>query len=179
MNKTKNKFWAAIHYVWDHPIILAPILILLAYLLFNGVRTQAFSKFMNCNYLLGDGINFQATLRDRRWTSIFCDGFTIQFPGVSVLKVHVPGVSVLMDPVLEFARTVAVWAVLLFFAFLSLILTLIINNLKMIVRIVTFNKEEWKRFGANLVTFFLIFVVFCAIFYFKYVQPDFLAIKLP
>ena len=178
MKKTKKKLWAGVLYVWNHPVILAPFLLVAAYLLFNAVRTQAFADTMRCSYVLGDGINFHATILDRTWTSVFCDGFTL-FKDVPIFEVKVPGVGILINPLLEFARTVAVWAVLLFFAFISLVLTIIINNLKTIVKIVTFNREEWKRFGATIVTFLLIFVVFCAIFYFNVVHPDFLNLRLP
>lgn len=161
----KNKFWAVVLYVRNHPVILAPILLILAYLLFNGIRTQAFKPYMNCNYVLGEGINFNEKIGDRTWTSVFCDGFTLGIP--KVFTVDIPGLAGIFNPVLEFVRTVAVWAVLLFFGFISLLLTQIINNLKTIVKIVTLNREEWKRFGASIVTFLLIFVVLCTLFYFN------------
>jgi hypothetical protein len=177
MNKMKNKFWAGVLYVWNHPVILAPILLILAYLLFNEIRAQAFTSYLNCNYVLGEGIHFDDTIGGRTWSSVFCEGFTLGIPGV--FTVDIPGLAGIFNPVLEFVRTVTVWAVLLFFAFISLLLTLIINNLKTIVKIVTLNREEWKRFGASIVTFLLFFVVFCTLFYFKVMHPNFLNIRMP
>ena len=162
----KNKLWAGILYVWERPVILAPILLILAYLFFNGIRTQAFKPYLNCNYLLGDWINFNTEFLGRTWTSIFCDGFYTGLPIPWVGKLTIPGIGMILNPVLEGIRKVAVWAVLLFFAFISLFLTHIINNFKTIVRLVTLNREEWKRFGATIDTFLLIFVVFCTLFYF-------------
>ena len=170
MNKTKNRFWAVVRFFWNHPVILVPILLIPAYFLFNGIRSQAFTSYFRCNYVLGDGINFHSIIGDRTWTSVFCEGFTID---LLVAKVEVPGLAWLLDPLLEFVRTVSVWAILLFFAFISLLLTQILNNVKAIVKIVTFNREEWKRLGASIFTFLLIYVVFCTLFYFNVVHPLF------
>lgn len=170
MTKTKNKLKSGFLFVWNHPVILVPILLILAYLLFNEVRTQAFKPYLNCNYLLGDWLKMntlgEMPLSSKTWTNGFCQG-------IHLGKVNV-GLALFLDPALEIVRTVAVWVVLLFFAFISLLLTLIINNVKKIVRIVTFNREEWKRFGASIVTFLLIFVVFCTLFYFNVMHPNFL-----
>ena len=165
MNKTKNKLWVGMRYIWDHPVILSPLLLILAYLLLNVIRTQAFTPYMNCNYMLGVklGVNDQGTLLNRTWTSILCEGVDINI-GLHLKFNPLGGV---LNPILKTVRTITVWAILLFFAFLSLFFTLIINNLKTIVRILTFNREEWKRFGATLSTFLLIFIMFCSIFYFS------------
>ena len=176
MNKTKNKLWAVVLYVWSHPIILAPILLILAYFLFDDIRTQAFRNIMNCDYTIGSwiGINSWGSVTwpgSGTWTNLFCNGITIA-------TLPIPGLASILNPLLEFVRTVTVWAILLFFAFFSLLLTLIINNLKTIVRILTFDREEWKRFGANIATFLLIFVVFCTLFYFNVMHPNFLNIRM-
>jgi len=78
--------------------------------------------------------------------------------------------SGVMDPPLEFARTIIAWSVVIFFAFISIYLTIIINNFKSVIRLVSFNKEEWKRFMASARIWLLLFVTFCTIFYFTVIR---------
>jgi hypothetical protein len=60
--------------------------------------------------------------------------------------------------------------VILFFAFISLCLTIIIENWKSIVRLICFNKEEWKKLLAGTRIWLFLFVVFCSIFYFAVIK---------
>ena len=75
-----------------------------------------------------------------------------------------------MDPPLELVRTIVAWSILTFFAFLSLYITIILNNLKTVVKLLAFNKEEWMKFIATLRVWLLIFVSFCLLFYFTVIR---------
>ena len=75
-----------------------------------------------------------------------------------------------LDPPLELVRSAAAWGVILLFAFFSLFLTIIIVNLKSVFRLITFNKEEWKKFIASTRIWLFLFVGICTIFYFTVVK---------
>jgi len=140
MTKKKNKLLAGVHYVWNRPAILVPIMLIPAYFLFNWIRVEALENIFKCNYVLRD---------------FFLGGAICTLGGGPI------------NSVLGKARDITVWTILVFFSFLSILLTQIINKFKVIVRLVTLDREEWKRFGSTLVTFLLIFVVSCTLFYFK------------
>jgi hypothetical protein len=157
--KLAEKLWAGALYVWKHPVIISGILLILAVFLFNGIVKQTFKPYANCSYLLGSKLGMPA---------FFCDGYTVSFLGTDIFTI--PGLRGVMDPPLELARKIISWSVILFFGFLSLALTILINNIKFVVKILTFNKEEWRRFIASARTWMLFFVVFCSIFYFTVVR---------
>jgi len=150
-----QKLEAGIRYVWEHPLILSAGLLVLAVLLFNIVIKQTFRPYMNCAYLLEKRLSMP---------SFFCDGYDVKVLGSTVFSI--PGLGGVMNPPLEFVRKVISWTVVLFFAFLSLYLTIVFNNFKTIVRLVTFRREEWSRLMASLRTWLLLFVSFTFLFYF-------------
>ena len=114
---------------------------------------------MNCNYLLVSKLGMD---------SFFCNGKNITAFGSTIFKI--PGLRGVMDPPLEFVRAIISWSIVVFFAFLSLWLTIMVNNLKSVVKILTFNKEEWKRFMASARIWLLFFVVFGSLFYFTVIK---------
>jgi hypothetical protein len=159
IQKVGEKIWAGVLYVWKRPLLISGILLILAVLLFNVIIKQTFKPYMNCNYLIVDKLSMD---------SFFCKGYNVKAFGSTVFKI--PGLNGVMNPPLEFVRKVIAWSVVLFFAFLSMFLTIWVNNIKTIVKILTFNKEEWRRFMASARIWLLFFVVFCSIFYFTVIR---------
>jgi hypothetical protein len=154
-----RKIWAGIGYIWKRPIILSAVLLILAIFLFDLLLKQTFVNYLKCTYLLNTQLGIPA---------FFCTGHDVEFLGASIFKI--PGLAQVIDPPLEFSRKVITWGILIFFAFVSLYLTIIINNLKAVVKLLTFDKAEWKKFIASLRTWLLIFVSFCLLFYFTVIR---------
>jgi len=159
IRKAAQKVWAGVLYVWKRPVIVSGLLLILVVFLFNGILKETFQRYMNCGYLLGTRLGMP---------SFFCDGYTVTWFGADIFTI--PGLGGVMNPPLELLRKIISWTVLLFFAFLSLYLTILVNNLKAVVKILPFNKEEWRRFMASARTWMLFFVIFCAAFYFGVVR---------
>jgi hypothetical protein len=150
------KLWAGILYIWNRPLLVGGILLIAAIFLFNLIVQQTFKPYTNCAYLIGTKLSMP---------SFFCEGYDVRAFGASIFKI--PGLGGVMDPPLEFVRKLIAWSVLLFFAVLSTYLTYILNNLKTVVKLLTFNKEQWKSFMANLRIWLFIFVTLCLLFYFS------------
>jgi len=150
-----GSLWAGARYLWAHPLIVSALLLVLAVLLFNVVIRQTFKPYLNCAYLLENRLAMP---------SFFCDGYDVKVLGSTVFSI--PGLGGVMNPPLEFVRRVIAWSVVVFFALVSLYLTIVINNFKTIVRLVTFRKEEWQQLLASLRTWLLLFVSFSFLFYF-------------
>lgn len=170
MSKTKKtiksafrKVWSGILFVWNRPLILTIILLAVGGLLAYLLITQTFSRYMNCGYLITEklGVDYHV-----------CEGILVEEPVFGTDLFRLDGLKTIMDPTLETIRKIVAWTILVFFALVSLYLTIMFNNLKAIVKILVFNKEEWKRFLGSLRTWLLIFSVFCLVFYFSVVQPS-------
>jgi hypothetical protein len=142
------KLWAGIRSIWDRPLIVGALLLIAAVFLFNLIVQQTFKPYTNCAYLIVTKLGM---------SSLLCDG--IPFPKIA-------GLSAVMDPPLELVRKLIAWSVVILFACLSAYLTYILNNLKAVIKLLTFNKEQWKSFMASLRTWLLIFVCFCLLFYY-------------
>jgi hypothetical protein len=156
-----RKFWSGICYVWDRPVIVVTILVVLSALLFDTIIKDSFKPYTNCRYLIATKLNVG---------NVVCDGVTVRDPLFGKKLFELPGLSALMDKPLELFRKVFAWIIVTFFVFLSLFLTITINNIIRIIKILTFNKEEWKRFLASARTFLLILVTFCSVFYFTAIR---------
>ncbi len=159
IRKLGKKIWAGLLYVWKRPLLVSGILLVLAVFLFNLILKQTFKPYTNCNYLIVSKLGMD---------SFFCNGYNVKAFGSTVFKI--PGLSSVMNPPLEFVRALISWTVVVFFAFLSLWLTIMVNNLKSVVKILTFNKEEWKRFMASARIWLLFFVGFSSVFYFTVIK---------
>lgn len=159
LRKTGKKIWSGILYVWNRPILVSAILLALAALLFNVIIKQTFKPYTNCSYLIVTKLHMD---------SFFCNGYNVNAFGSTVFTI--PGLSGVMNPPLEFARSIIAWSVIIFFAFISIYLTIIINNFKTVVKILTFNKEEWKRFMGSVRIWLVLFVGFCSAFYFTVIK---------
>ncbi len=130
-------------------------LLILAVFLFHLIITESFIKYTNCNYLIVNHLELDP---------FFCNGYTVKFMETTIFTI--PGLKDVIDPQLEIVRLVTAWCVVLFFAFISLCLTIIINNLKTIGKLILCNKDEWIKFMTSVRIWLLLFVVFCTGFYF-------------
>lgn len=144
--------WAGVRFVWDHPLVLNAGLLVLLVLLLSPMLKQTFSAYTNCNYLITQRLSAPAEI---------CEGVDFGLLG------RVDGLKKFMDAPLEAGRSLLVWLVIFIFASLSLYLTLLINSLKTIVKLLTFNKAAWAAMMANMRVWLLLFVSFCALFYFN------------
>ncbi len=145
--------------VWILPIIISGVLLILAIFLLNLIIKGTFTQYANCNYLIVARLGMDP---------FFCDGYNVKVFDTTIFTI--PGMKDVLDPPLELVRSAVAWGVILLFAFFSLFLTIIIDNLKSVFRLITFNKEEWKKFIARTRIWLLLFIGFCLIFYFTVVK---------
>jgi hypothetical protein len=131
------------------------VLLILAIFLFNLILKETFTKYTNCNYLI---------INHLRMDPFFCNGYTVKFIETTIFTI--PGLKDVIDPPLELIRLIIAWSVVLFFAFISLFLTIISKNLKTIGKLISFNKDEWIKIMASVRVWLFLFVVFCTVFYF-------------
>ena len=130
-----------------------------AIFLFNIIINQTFTRYLNCDYLITTKLGMP---------SFFCEGHDVKVLGSTIFSL--PGLNGVVNPPLKFIRLIISWSIILFFGFLSLYLTIIINNLKTVVKLLTFNKEEWKNLMSSIRIWLSIFVFFCLIFYFTVIR---------
>lgn len=159
LRKIGGKTWSGILYVWNRPVLLSGLLLVVAVFLGNLLIQKTFKPYTNCNYLI---------VNQLRMDSFFCEGYTVSAFGATIFTI--PGLKSVMDQPLELVRSVIAWSVVLFFALISLHLTIIIENFRSVVRLVSFNKEEWKKFMASARIWLLLFVGFCLVFYFTVIK---------
>jgi len=166
-------------YIWHRPLVLTLFLAVIALTVSNLIINHSFKSRFNCDYIFTQGLKIPDSV---------CHGFTLgQIPGVSDAtsllnnigsslglgnnnipsdtKV-IPDLSAIVDPALEKVRTGITWASVLFLAFISIYLTIIFNNMKLIAKLASFNREEWTRFLGSIRTWLVIFTSFCLLFYF-------------
>ncbi len=139
--------------------VLSVVLLISAVFLFNLLVKETFLKYTNCTYLIVTRLGMDP------W---FCNGNTVKFLGTTIFTV--PGLKGVMDPQLELVRSIISWIVVIFFALISFCLTTIIKNLKTLVRLISFNKEEWKMFMASARIWLFLFVGICSVFYFTVIK---------
>ena len=157
--KASGNFRSGILNVWILPIIISGVLLILAIFLLNLIVKGSFTQYANCNYLIVTKLGMDP---------FFCDGYDVKVFDATIFTI--PGMKNVMDPPLERIRSAVAWSAILLFAFISLFLTIIIVNLKTIVKLITFHKEEWKKFIASTRIWLLLFVGICTIFYFAIVK---------
>ncbi|MBN1438698.1 MAG: hypothetical protein JW929_04735 [Anaerolineales bacterium] len=145
--------------VWILPILMIGILLVLAIFLLPLIIKGAFTQYANCNYLVVTRLGMDP---------IFCNGYEVRVFETTVFAI--PDMKSAMDPPLEQIRSAVAWGVILLFGFISLFLTIIIVNLKAIVGLLMFKKEEWKKFIAGARVWLFLFVGICAVFYFAVVK---------
>lgn len=138
-----------VRFIWQQPLVYNVVLLAVAILLFSILLSQAFKTHFNCNYLIHESLDVP---------SFFCEGkdFTI---------VEIPGLNSVMNGPLEFIRRGMIWVVLLLFIAISGYLTFIINNLKKVAKLLTFDKREWQGLLSALRIFVTIFVILNAVFF--------------
>jgi hypothetical protein len=150
LKRSAGKLWNGILYVWDRPIIISAVLFVAAILLFNLIIDKTFIKYASCQGLIVDALKANA------WNAgtTFC---------------NIIG-NDMLNPWLGWIRNIVAWIIVIFFAFLSLFLTILSNRFITIIRFLTLNKEEWKRFMASIRIWLLLFVAFGSIFYFTVIR---------
>jgi len=152
-------FKSGILFVLNRPIIIIGLLIIPAVFLFNLIIKETFTSYANCNYLI---------VAQLEMDPFFCNGYEVKVLNATLFTI--PGLKEVIDPPLELARSAIALSVILLFAFISFCLTILIVNWKSVVRFVTFNKEEWKKFMAGTRIWLLFFVGFCLVFYFAVIK---------
>jgi hypothetical protein len=140
-------------------IILSVVLLILAVFLLSLLVKETFAKYTNCTYLIVTRMGMDP---------FFCNGSTINFLGTTIFTI--PGLKGVMNPQLELVRSIIAWIMVIFFALISICLTIIIQNLKSVIRLISFNKEEWKIFMASARIWLILFVVLCSVFYFTVIK---------
>ena len=158
LKRLGNGIWSGILSIWKHPIIVI-VLLSTAYFLFTSILTQAFKPFATCEYLILNQLGVDP---------MFCNGHMIRMVGVPIFTL--PALRTVMDPSLEAARSAAAWGVVASLAVVSLLLTILVNNFKGVLRILAFNKEDWGRLLASARLWLLIFLALGMAFYFAAVR---------
>jgi hypothetical protein len=153
----KNKFFHTIRILGE--ILLSCALLMLAVFLLNLLVKETFTKYTNCTYLIVTRMGMDP---------LFCTGNTVKFLGTTIFTI--PGLKGVMDPQLELVRKSIAWIVVIFFALVSFCLTIIVVNIKTLVRLISLNKDEWKKFMTNVRIWLLLFIIFCSGFYFAAIK---------
>ena len=149
LKKIGRYIWQGVRFIWRQTLVYNIILFAIAILLFSILLSQAFKAYFNCDYLIHDSLDMP---------SFFCEGkdFTI---------VDIPGLNSVMNGPLEFIRKGIIWVVLALFIAISGYLTFIINNIKKVVKLLTFDKREWQGLLSVLRIFITIFVILNVLFF--------------
>ncbi|MDK1081881.1 MAG: hypothetical protein QGD88_10440 [Anaerolineae bacterium] len=77
-----------------------------------------------------------------------------------MVGVEIPGLSPVMDKPLDWIRRIWIWTMLFFWDRDSGFAPFVINNTKKFIRILTFNKNEWKALLATMRVFITILFLF-------------------
>ena len=118
--------------------------------LFNMIVQETFKQYANCSSM----IEFVPTK-----PHVICDG-------VNLLLFKLDGLDSFITPLLEKTRVALLWGITAVFALASLLLTILINNFNFIIKIITFNREAWRRFIAGIQIWLICMVIFGLIFYY-------------
>jgi hypothetical protein len=165
-------------YIWHRPLILTLVFAVIAVAVSNLIVKQSFKSQFNCDYIFAQELKIPESV---------CHGFTLgQIPGVSDATSLlnsigsslglgnntipsdtqvIPDLSGVVDPALEKVRRGITWLSVLFLGFISIYLTIIFNNMKLIAKLASFNREEWARFLGSIRTWLVIFTFCCLLFY--------------
>ena len=143
-----RKVWGwivvGVSFVWRQTIVYNIILGVGVALLFAWLLSHAFSEYFSCRYLIQDSLGMP---------SFMCNGYDF-----TVVKI--PGLSSVMDRPLEWIRQGILWIVLFFGIVISGFATFIINNMIKVIRLLTFNKQEWNALLSTMRMFITILFLF-------------------
>ena len=142
-----------VRFVWQQPLVYIAVIGLGVILLFSSLMADTFSDVFRCKFLIQDSLNMP---------SFVCNGERFRVAGVTV--VDIPGLSSVIDAPLEQIRRGILLAVVFFGVMMSGYATLIINNAKKIMRLLTFNKQEWTAVLTTLRLFITILFLFLLFF---------------
>ncbi len=156
IRKMSRKTWSGILYIWNRPLLVSVILLVLAVFLTYLLITQTFTDYFNCAYLLGslgmnqlcNGININI---DIDWAN-----FHMSFPILPPFNA--------IDRPLEGFRKFIVWDIIIFFALVSLVLAFIVSKITSFVKVVL-TPEGRKIVLTNVSTWLFIFVILSTLFY--------------
>lgn len=152
-------FRSGILNVWNRPIIICGVLLIPAVFLLILIIKGAFAQYANCDYLIVTRLGMDP---------FFCNGYDVKVFDATIFTIA--GMKNVMDPPLELVRSGIAWSVVLFISSISLFLTIILVNLKSVVRLFTFDKAEWNKFFAGARVWLFLFVGICSIFYFAVIR---------
>ncbi len=177
-NPIFQKVKEGVLYIWNRPLVLTLVFAVIALAVSNLIVKQSFKSRFNCDYVFTQGLKIPETV---------CHGFTLgEIPGVSdatsffndvISSVGggdntipsdttvIPDLSGVVDPALEKVRKGITWVSVLFLGFISIYLTIIFNNMKLIAKLASFNREEWARFLGSIRTWLVIFSSLCLLFF--------------
>ncbi len=144
---------------WILPVFIGGVLLVLAILLVNLNVRGTFTEYANCHYVI---------VTQLKMDPFFCDGYDVKVFDATLFSI--PGMKGVMDPTLERVRLAVAWGVMLLFASASLLLTIIIVNIKTVVGLLALRKEEWRKILAGARVWLVVFVVICAVFYLAVVK---------
>ncbi len=143
-----RKVWGwvltGVSFVWRQTIVYNIILGAGVALLFARLLSHAFSEYFSCRYLIQDALGMP---------SFMCNG-------QDFVVVKIPGLSSIMDGPLEWIRQGILWIVLFFGIVISGFVTFIINNMMKVIRLLTFNKQEWNALLLTMRMFITILFLF-------------------
>lgn len=157
IRKAGSKIWSGILFIWNYPILISIVLLVLAVVLINLLVTQTFKPYFNCAHLLGS-------------INSLCSGVSIDIK-IPLVYEHtftiLPALSAMNSP-LEAFRQFITWDIIILFALFSLALAFVVSKIAGFIRFVM-TPEGRKIVLTNVSVFLLFFVIFCALFYFKVV----------
>lgn len=142
------KIKALFQTIWQQTIIYNVVLFILSGILIYLIVNFMFSNYFNCRFLITESLGIP---------DFMCEGKDLKI-------FNIPGLRSVMDPPLEWIRLSILWMILIFFVVISGVATYIINNLKWVIKLFTFDKKVWQELLLNLKIFITIFAFLCLVF---------------
>lgn len=145
-----------LHYIWRQTVVFNLVMIVIIGFLFWLLLSRAFIGLFNCNYIITQRLGLD---------NVVCSGATIPGSGSitslfgSNSDIGIPGLAGAVDGPLEGLRRLLLWLIFIFFMVFSGLLTYLINNLKKVIKLITFDKREWENLLAVMRIFFTILVL--------------------
>ena len=159
-----NQIKQTVQYIWGQTAVFNAVMLIIIGILFSMLLSNTFTAHFNCRYIVTQsvGTDFEAPI---------CNGFTLpgtgEFLGLfggGSSDVGVPGLAQAVDGPLEWVRKAILWTTLVLFIGLSGFLTYIINNIKRVTQLITFNKQAWQNLLSVMRIFVTLLVLMLAAF---------------
>lgn len=178
--------WKGAVFLWEHPLIITVVLLLLVGYFFPVLIKDTFGDIMKCDYLVTQKMNVPPAI---------CDGFSLKvadIPGSIAIAFNQPGweslirsglnmilgdqikgsidllppLEAAIDPSLEIVRQVMVWGAVALFALLSFFVTFVLSKLRSVVKLILLSRDEWRNLLFGLRTWAFIFLLMIGAFYY-------------